>query len=109
MATETKKQKQPAKPAGPIAYHPEATITCACGAVYKVGSTKPEVHVDICAKCHPLYTGVRKLVDEGGRVTKFGRRAERAKEVAATTGGRKQRVAKRAAIKASKQPKAEKE
>ena len=49
----------------------KTTITCACGAVYEVGSTKQNVRVEICAKCHPFYTGRQKLVDTGGRVEKF--------------------------------------
>lgn len=54
--------------------HPEyhkTTITCACGAVYETGSTKENVRVEICAKCHPFYTGKQKLVDTGGRVDRF--------------------------------------
>jgi len=54
--------------------HPDykkTTITCACGAVYETGSTKENVRVEICAKCHPFYTGKQKLVDTGGRVEKF--------------------------------------
>lgn len=54
--------------------HPKygkTTITCACGAVYETGSTKENVRVEICAKCHPFYTGKQKLVDTGGRVEKF--------------------------------------
>ena len=49
----------------------KTTITCACGAVYETGSTKENVRVEICAKCHPFYTGKQKLVDTGGRVEKF--------------------------------------
>ncbi|MGI6642818.1 MAG: 50S ribosomal protein L31 [Bacillota bacterium] len=54
--------------------HPEyqkTTITCACGAVYHVGSTKNNIRVEICAKCHPFFTGVQKIVDTGGRVERF--------------------------------------
>ena len=54
--------------------HPDykkTTITCACGAVYETGSSKENLHVEICAKCHPFYTGKQKLVDTGGRVEKF--------------------------------------
>ncbi|MGB9866303.1 MAG: 50S ribosomal protein L31 [Bacillota bacterium] len=54
--------------------HPKwekTTITCACGAVYHVGSTKKNIRVDICSKCHPLTTGVQKIIDTGGRVEKF--------------------------------------
>ena len=54
--------------------HPDykkTTITCACGAVYETSSSKENMHVEICAKCHPFYTGKQKLVDTGGRVEKF--------------------------------------
>ncbi len=54
--------------------HPDyemTTVTCACGAVYHVGSTKKNIRVDICAKCHPFFTGVQKIVDSGGRVERF--------------------------------------
>lgn len=54
--------------------HPKyekTTISCACGAVYHVGSTKKNLKVEICAKCHPYFTGVQKIIDTGGRVEKF--------------------------------------
>ena len=57
--------------------HPEyhkTTVTCACGAVYHVGSVKPNIRVEICSKCHPFFTGVQKIVDTGGRVEKFRRK-----------------------------------
>ena len=43
----------------------KTTINCACGATYEVGSTKKGVRVDICAKCHPFFTGVQKIIDHG--------------------------------------------
>jgi len=54
--------------------HPKyyvAKVTCACGNTWYVGSTKPEIRVEICSKCHPFYTGTQKLVDTAGRVEKF--------------------------------------
>jgi large subunit ribosomal protein L31 len=57
--------------------HPEyyeATVTCGCGAVYRVGSTRPQMRVEICARCHPFFTGQQKLVDTGGRIERFYRR-----------------------------------
>ena len=51
-----------------------ATITCACGAVWETGSTKQDIHVEVCSKCHPFYTGRQKLVDTGGRVERFKKR-----------------------------------
>ena len=50
------------------------SITCACGNVIKTRSTKPEIHVEVCSKCHPFYTGKQKLVDSGGRVERFNKR-----------------------------------
>lgn len=52
----------------------QTTIRCACGEVIEIGSTKQDVRVEICSKCHPFYTGRQKLVDTGGRVDKFKRR-----------------------------------
>ena len=52
----------------------QATVTCNCGNTFVVGSTKPEIHVEICSKCHPFYTGRQKLVDTGGRVDKFNKK-----------------------------------
>ncbi|MBQ8603523.1 MAG: 50S ribosomal protein L31 [Oscillospiraceae bacterium] len=49
----------------------EATITCACGNVIKTRSTKKNISVDVCSKCHPFYTGKQKIVDAGGRVDRF--------------------------------------
>lgn len=57
--------------------HPEynqTTIRCACGNVIDTGSTKSNIVVDICSKCHPFYTGKQKLVDTGGRVDRFKKR-----------------------------------
>ena len=52
----------------------ETTITCACGNVIKTRSTKENIRVEICSKCHPFYTGKQKLVDTGGRVDRFNKR-----------------------------------
>ena len=57
--------------------HPKyekTTIRCACGAVYETASTKPNISVEVCSKCHPFFTGKQKLVDTGGRVDRFKRR-----------------------------------
>ena len=50
------------------------TIRCACGNVIETRSTKPEIRVEVCSKCHPFYTGKQKLVDSGGRVDRFNKR-----------------------------------
>ncbi len=68
-------------------YFPKAKIACACGNVLEVGSTTETMRVDICAKCHPFYTGKQKLIDKAGRVEKF-----------------KERIAKAAKVKTGKKP-----
>ena len=55
------------------------TITCACGEVIETASTRENIHVEICSKCHPFYTGKQKLVDTGGRVDRFNKRLQAAK------------------------------
>ncbi len=61
------------------AIHPKSDIktkaTCACGAVFEVGSTLPEINVEICSNCHPFYTGNEKVLDTAGRVERFKKRA----------------------------------
>ena len=52
----------------------ECTVRCACGETFKTGSTKPEIRIEICSKCHPFFTGKQKLVDTGGRVDRFKKR-----------------------------------
>ena len=57
--------------------HPKyqkATVTCVCGNTFETGSTKKELRVEICSKCHPFFTGKQKLVDAGGRVDRFKKR-----------------------------------
>ena len=55
-------------------YFDKATATCVCGAVYNFGSTKEKIEVEICAACHPLYSGTEKVLDTAGRVEKFKNR-----------------------------------
>ncbi len=52
----------------------QTAIRCACGEVIETGSTKENIRVDICSKCHPFFTGKQKLVDTGGRVERFNKR-----------------------------------
>ena len=54
-------------------YYSKAKIKCACGATFEVGSTKPEIEVEICSACHPFYTGKEKII-ETGQVEKFRKR-----------------------------------
>jgi large subunit ribosomal protein L31 len=60
--------------------HPEytqTTVTCACGNKMEVGSTKPDIRVEICSKCHPFFTGKQKLVDTAGRIERFRKKYEK--------------------------------
>jgi len=57
--------------------HPQyekVTVKCACGAEFETRSTKKDIRLDICSKCHPFFTGKQKLVDTGGRVDRFKKR-----------------------------------
>ena len=52
----------------------ESQVRCACGETFTTGSTKKDIRVEICSKCHPFYTGRQKLIDTGGRVDRFKKR-----------------------------------
>lgn len=53
------------------AWYPEAKVSCSCGNSFTLGSTSEEIHVEICSKCHPFYTGEMKFIDTAGRVERF--------------------------------------
>lgn len=55
-------------------YDLKTKATCACGAVFEVGSTMPEIKMEICSQCHPFYTGNEKIIDTAGRVERFNKR-----------------------------------
>lgn len=74
-------------------YFPNATITCACGASYTTGSIKEHIDIELCAACHPFFTGKQKIVDTARRVEKFTGRVG----AASTTASAKQKAADRAA------------
>ena len=57
--------------------HPDyyqATVTCNCGNTFVTGSTKEDIHVEICSKCHPFYTGQQKSARTDGRIDKFNKK-----------------------------------
>lgn len=58
----------------------DTKISCACGAVLEVGSTKENIEVEICSQCHPFYTGKKKMVDTTGRVDRFKKIAKKVEE-----------------------------
>lgn len=62
--------------------HPELhqiTVMCACGNSFQTRSTASKMHLTICAKCHPFYTGAQKFVDTAGRIEKFQKRFDKSK------------------------------
>ena len=56
----------------------QATVTCAsCHTTFQVGSTRPDLHVDVCSSCHPFFTGKQTIIDTAGQVERFQKRLER--------------------------------
>ena len=70
-------------------FYEKAKVTCACGNSFTVGSTVPEISVEICSLCHPFYTGKQKLVDTARRVEKFQERAAKQTTISAGRKGKK--------------------
>lgn len=64
-------------------YHPNSKVTCSCGNSFEVGSTLPEIKVEVCSACHPFYTGTAKFIDTAGRVDKFQAKVKKAEEMKA--------------------------
>jgi len=65
--------------------HPEyqeVTVHCACGEQFVTRSTRKELRLEICSKCHPFFTGKQKLIDTAGRVEKFNRRYRKSEPAA---------------------------
>ena len=61
-------------------YFTDATVKCGCGQTYTIGSTVKEQSVEVCANCHPFYTGQEKEMDTAGRIEKFRARMKKAKK-----------------------------
>ena len=76
-------------------YFPEAKAVCACGNSFIVGSTKPELNVEICSACHPFYTGKEKLIDSAGRVDRFRKIQAKKTDLSAKKGVKKERAKKK--------------
>jgi len=55
-------------------FYEDAKVTCLCGNTFTIGSTKREIRVEVCGKCHPFYTGEQRIVDAMGRVERFKKR-----------------------------------
>jgi large subunit ribosomal protein L31 len=68
-------------------YFPNAQVICGCGNIFTTGSTKKQLKVELCSKCHPFFTGERRMIDTAGRVERFEQRFKK-------TEARKAQVAK---------------
>lgn len=79
-------------------YNPDATVSCACGNTFSVGSTQPALRVELCNVCHPFYTGKQNFVDTARRIEKFQEKIAKTAPVAVRSKAEKEqaRKAKRA-------------
>ena len=83
-------------------YFEDAKISCACGAEFIIGSTVKEIQVELCAKCHPFYTGKQKIIDTARRVEKFATKLTKKSEKITT---KKEKYAKRSKEREDKKAK----
>lgn len=87
-------------------YYANAAIICACGAEYKTGSSQERIDIELCAACHPFFTGKQKIVDAARRVEKFSdrdaRKTEGVKDAKQKAADRAARAQKKAEKKADK-------
>ena len=63
-------------------WYPEAQVSCVCGNTFTIGSTKPEIRLEICSRCHPFFTGEMRYADTEGKVEQFQKRMAVAKQQA---------------------------
>jgi len=61
-------------------FYTDAVVTCACGNSWTTGSTKKEIHTDVCSQCHPFFTGEQRIVDTEGQVDRFYRKLQARQE-----------------------------
>lgn len=59
------------KATGHPVYFDQAQVICACGNKFTIGSTQEVIHVELCSKCHPFYTGEQRFVDSASRIQRF--------------------------------------
>ncbi|MCD6410560.1 50S ribosomal protein L31 [bacterium] len=64
-------------------YYPKAKVRCNCGNEFTVGSTKENIEIEICAKCHPFYTGKEKIIESVGQIQKFRERMKKSESLKA--------------------------
>lgn len=77
-----------------VAIHPhyfeEAQVICACGNRFTIGSTRETIHVELCNKCHPFYTGEQRFVDSASRIDKFQKKKKLADQFKAVVTKKKE-------------------
>lgn len=83
------------KPAIHPTWYPDAVVTCACGNSWTTGSTKKEIHTDVCNKCHPFFTGEQRIVDTAGQVERFMKRINAKEQIAATQPAAEEKKSKK--------------
>lgn len=76
-------------------FYKEARVVCVCGNRFTTGSTQEEIHVELCYKCHPFYTGEQKFVDSASRIQKFQTKQEKAKQFVAKKVKKQEELKKR--------------
>ncbi len=85
-------------------WYPDAVVTCACGNTWTTGSTKKEIHTDVCNKCHPFFTGEQRIVDTAGQVERFMKRINAKETIAATQPAPEEKKAKKEKRRARRTP-----
>ncbi len=76
-------------------YYPKATVQCACGNKFIIGSTQEFTETEVCSKCHPFYTGKEKIIDTLGRVEKFKKKLAQKKDLKSKRDKRREKDKKR--------------
>lgn len=61
-------------------YYADASVVCVCGNRFTTGSTQEVIHVELCNKCHPFYTGEQRFVDAASRIQKFQQKQQIGKQ-----------------------------
>jgi large subunit ribosomal protein L31 len=70
-------------------YYPDALVICACGNTWRTGSTRKEIHTEVCSKCHPFFTGQQqRILDIEGQVDRFYKRLQARQEYVETVQAR---------------------
>lgn len=85
-------------------WYPDAVVTCACGNTFTTGSTKKEIHTDVCSNCHPFFTGEQRIVDTAGQVERFMKRVSAKEQIAATRPAPEEKRAKKDKRRGQKPP-----